>query len=231
MTVIDMEGVEHLIAADLRLAALKAYGILDTPPEAAFDGIVRLATRLCLTPVALVSFVAADRQWFKARIGFPSCETDLERSVCKYALAEPDLLIVPDLAADPRTADNPLVTGEPFIRFYAGAPLRAPDGQVLGSLCVIDTVPRPQGLTPEQQEDLRILAAQVVTQLQMRRAVDERDQVLAFQAAELRRAHRLDVIATASTALLTADDPSAVLEPILRTGPTPSGSTGPASTT
>ncbi|MFF9553300.1 GAF domain-containing protein [Methylobacterium fujisawaense] len=218
MTVIDMEGVEHLIAADLRLAALKAYGILDTPPEAAFDGIVRLATRLCLTPVALVSFVAADRQWFKARIGFPSCETDLERSVCKYALAEPDLLIVPDLAADPRTADNPLVTGEPFIRFYAGAPLHAPDGQVLGSLCVIDTVPRPQGLTPEQQEDLRILAAQVVTQLQMRRAVDERDQVLAFQAAELRRAHRLDVIATASTALLTADDPSAVLEPILRDG-------------
>ncbi|MBA8915126.1 GAF domain-containing protein [Methylorubrum thiocyanatum] len=211
-------SVEHLIAADLRLAALRSYGILDTPPEEAFDGIVRLATRLCLTPVGLVSFVAADRQWFKARIGFPSCETDLDRSVCKFALAEPDLLVVPDLAADLRTAANPLVTGEPFIRFYAGAPLRMPDGQVLGSLCVIDTVPRPAGLSPEQRDDLRTLADQVVTQLLMRRAVADRDQVVAFQAAELRRAHRLDVVAAASSALLTAEDPSAVLEPILRDG-------------
>jgi GAF domain-containing protein len=211
-------ALDDLIASDLRLATLRSHGILDTVPEEAFDGIVRLATRLCRTPVGLVSFVAADRQWFKARIGFPACETDLDRSVCKFALAEPDLLIVPDLAADPRTAANPLVTGAPFIRFYAGAPLRLPDGQVLGSLCVIDTAPRPQGLTPDQQDDLRALAAQVVAQLQMRRAVSERDQIVAFQAAELRRAHRLDVIAAASSALLNADDPAAVLEPILRDG-------------
>ena len=210
--------IDPLIASDLRLAALDAHGILDTPPEAAFDGIVRLATRLCQAPVGLVSFVAADRQWFKARINFPACETDLDRSVCKFALAEPDLLIVPDLTQDARTATNPLVTGEPHIRFYAGAPLRTPEGQVLGSLCIIDTVPRPQGLTPDQQADLRTLADQVVNQMQMRRAVSERDQVVAFQAAELRRTHRLDVIAAASAALLTTDDPSAVLEPILRDG-------------
>ena len=213
-----MTGVEHLVAADLRLAALRSQGILDTPPEEAFDGIVRLAIRLCRTPIGLISFVDADRQWFKARIGFPSCETDLDRSVCKFALGEPDLLIVPDLTADPRTATNPLVTGEPFIRFYAGAPVRTPDGQVLGSLCVIDTVPRPEGLTPEQRDDLRTLADQVVRELLMRRAVSDRDQVVAFQSAELRRARRLDVIAAASTALVSAEDPSAVLEPILRDG-------------
>ncbi|MGC5781203.1 GAF domain-containing protein [Methylobacterium sp. NFXW15] len=213
-----MNDIDLLVADDPRLAALQSFGILDTVPEAAYDGIVRLATRLCQVPVGLVSFVAADRQWFKARVNFPSCETDLDRSVCKFALAEPDLLIVPDLTADPRTAANPLVTGEPFIRFYAGAPLRMPDGQVLGSLCVIDTKPRPGGLTPDQKEDLRTLAAQVVTQLQMRRAVEDRDRLLEAQAAEIRQAQRLDVLARASTALVSADDPAAVLEPILNDG-------------
>ncbi|MGU3541179.1 GAF domain-containing protein, partial [Methylobacterium sp. A54F] len=124
--------------------------MLDTLPEAGVDGIVRLATRLCAAPVALVSLVARDRQWFKARVAFPHCETDLDRSVCKFALPEPDLLVIPDLTADPRTARNPLVTDDPRIRFYAGAPLRTPEGPVLGSLCVIDTVARPGGLTPEQ---------------------------------------------------------------------------------
>lgn len=205
-------------ADDLRLAALQSYGILDTPPDAAFDGIVRLATRLCRTPVGLISFVTAERQWFKARVNFPECETDLERSVCKFALGEPDLLVVPDLTRDPRTAANPLVTGAPFIRFYAGAPLRLSDGQVLGSLCVIDTVPRPEGLSPEQADDLRTLAAQVVTQLQMRRAVEQRDRTLELQSLELRQAQRLDVLARASAALLAADDPAAVLEPILTDG-------------
>ena len=122
-----------------RLATLDAYGVLDTAPEQGFDDIVRLATRLCAVPVALVSLVTADRQWFKANVGFPYCETDLDRSVCKFVLPKPDLLVIPDLIADPRTAGNPLVTGEPHIRFYAGAPLRAPNGQVLGSLCVLDT--------------------------------------------------------------------------------------------
>lgn len=123
---------------------LAGYGILDTPPEEGFDDIVLIAAHICRTPVALVSLVAEDRQWFKARIGFPPCETDLNSSVCTHALNEPDLLVITDLSEDPRTRDNPLVTGAPFIRFYAGAPLRAPGGEVLGSLCVIDPVPRPE---------------------------------------------------------------------------------------
>lgn len=152
-----------------RLAALDALAILDTSGEPGFDDAVRLASRLCGTPVALVSLVATDRQWFKAQVGFPHLQTDLDRSVCKFALAEPDLLVIPDLTADPRTRDNPLVTGEPGIRFYAGAPLRLNDGHVVGSLCVIDTVPRPGGLTPEQAEDLRALGRQVSALLDTRR--------------------------------------------------------------
>ncbi|UIY43377.1 GAF domain-containing protein [Methylobacterium radiotolerans] len=158
-----------------RLAALDALAILDTPTEPGFDDVVRLATRLCAVPVALVSFVAADRQWFKARVGFPACETDLDRSVCKFAISAPDLLVIPDLAADPRTAGNPLVTGDPHIRFYVGAPLRLSTGLVVGSLCAIDTVPRPEGLTPEQADDLRALARQVVTQLELRSALHAKD--------------------------------------------------------
>ena len=164
-----------------RLATLDAYGVLDTAPEQGFDDIVRLATRLCAVPVALVSLVIADRQWFKANVGFPYCETDLDRSVCKFVLPKPDLLVIPDFIADPRTAGNPLVTGEPHIRFYAGAPLRAPNGQVLGSLCVIDTEPRSEGLTDEQADDLRALARQVSGLLEMRRAVDRREVLIAEQ--------------------------------------------------
>lgn len=158
-----------------RLATLDGYQILDTAPEEGFDDIVRLAARLCVTPVALVSLVAHDRQWFKASVGFPHCETDLDRSVCKFVLAEPDLLVIPDLTQDLRTATNPLVTGEPGIRFYAGAPLRMTDGTVLGSLCVIDTVSRPEGLTSEQADDLRALGRQVSSLLALRRlAASER---------------------------------------------------------
>ncbi len=201
-----------------RLAALDALAILDTPPEQGFDDIVRLATRLCATPVALVSLVAADRQWFKARVGFPPCETSLNASVCAHALVEPDLLVIPDLTADPRTAANPLVTGEPYIRFYAGAPLRLTGGQVVGSLCVIDTAPRPGGLTSDQADDLRALARQVSTLLEMRRDVARRDEILDNQRAELQQARRLDLLAKASSALVSATDPAAVLEPILAMG-------------
>ena len=176
----------------LRLEALRGYGILDTVPEEGFDDLVHLAARACAVPVALVSLVDRDRQWFKARVGFPPCETDLDGSVCRFVLAEPDILQIPDLTADPRTRDNPLVTGEPFIRFYAGAPLRTSKGQVLGSLCVIDRVPRPEGLTADQADDLRRLARQVMSQLELRRAmrgqdvhIRERDD--AYQAREALR--------------------------------------------
>ncbi len=161
-----------------RLAALAAYDILDTPPEEGFDDVVHLAAQLCGTPIALVSLVGADRQWFKARIGFPRSETGLDASVCAHALAAPDVFTIPDLAEDPRTRANPLVTGEPHIRFYAGLPLRTEDG-VLGTLCVIDTVARPAALTDAQADALRRLARQVVSLLEARRTLKRSEHALA----------------------------------------------------
>ncbi len=157
-----------------RLAALDAYDILDTPAEAGFDDIVQLASQVCVTPVALVSFVAADRQWFKARVGFTSCETPLEQSVCSHALRQHDLLVISDLTLDSRTRDNPLVRDEPHLRFYAGAPIVTPDGDILGAVCVVDDKSRPEGLTPHQESTLRILARQVMTQLELRRLLRRR---------------------------------------------------------
>lgn len=164
-----------------RLEALARFAILDTPPERGFDDIVELAAYICDTPVALVSFVSHDRQWFKARFGLSECQTDLNSSVCAHALIEPDLLVVGDLSQDERTRTNPLVAGEPFIRFYAGAPLRTAEGHVLGSLCVIDTKPRPGGLTAAQASALRNLARQVVGQMELRQAVSQRDALLIEQ--------------------------------------------------
>ncbi len=160
-----------IVRDEARLAALDSYDILDSEAEPGFDGIVRLASTICATPVALVSLVASDRQWFKARIGFEPCETEMGSSVCAHALVEPDLLVITDLTKDPRSSQNALVTGEPHIRFYAGAPLRSPEGHVLGSLCVIDGKPRPEGLTEQQSTALRDLAVQVVAQLELRRSV------------------------------------------------------------
>jgi len=167
-----------------RLDALARLSILDTPPERGFDDIVDLAVQICETPVALVSLVSSDRQWFKARTGFEVCETALDRSVCAFALVEPNLLIIPDLADDVRTRNNPLVTGKPHIRFYAGVPLRTGEGHVIGSLCVIDDKPRPGGLTEQQSGALRNLARQVMAQLELRRAIVERDAALAAQKAQ-----------------------------------------------
>ena len=166
-----------------RLAALDAYDILDTPPEKGFDDIVHLARTVCGTPVALVSLVAGDRQWFKARVGFAPCETTLDQSICSHVLGQPDLLVIPDLTQDARTRDNSLVTGDPFLRFYAGAPLVAANGEHLGSLCVIDVLPRPDGLTVVQTQSLRALAGQVMAQLELRRSLAERDGMLAAQRA------------------------------------------------
>lgn len=172
-----------------RLRALGSYGILDTPPEPGFDDIVSLAANLCETPFALVSLVAGNRQWFKAKVGLEACETGLGSSVCAYALVEPDLLVIPDLTADPRTHGNPLVRGEPHIRFYAGAPLRTSQGHVLGSLCVIDVLARPGGLTPSQAAMLQALARQTISQLELRRAVLDRDRAIALQQEH--EAHRV----------------------------------------
>ncbi len=169
--------------------ALRALDILDTPPEAGFEDIVHLASEICGTRTALVSLIAADRQWFKARVGFPVGETPLDQSVCAHALADTDLLVIPDLRADPRTRDNSLVTKAPFMRFYAGAPLRTREGVALGTLCVIDAEPRPEGLAPNQASALRALARQVMSLLELRRAVQARDASL--RARDLAR-HQLD---------------------------------------
>ncbi|WP_199333483.1 response regulator [Oculatella sp. FACHB-28] len=151
----------------LRLQALNRCEVLDTPPEAAFDDLTRLAAQICQTPVALVSLVDAKRQWFKSKVGLDASETPRNVAFCAHTVLQPEaLLIVPNALADPRFANNPLVTADPHIRFYAGAPLVTPDGFTLGSLCVIDFVPR--NLSLEQQETLRVLARQVVTQLELR---------------------------------------------------------------
>lgn len=157
-----------------RLAALADYQIVDTPAEPNFDDIAQLAAQLCDAPISLVSLVETNRQWFKARVGLELEQTPIDQSVCKLGLQNKGLLIIPDLATDPRTAGNSLVNVADGIRFYAGAPLVAPRGEVLGMLCVIDREPRPEGLTPEQQGMLATLARQVIAQLELRRAMLQR---------------------------------------------------------
>ena len=121
-----------------RLRTLTSLSILDTPAEERFDRLTRLAQRLFNVPIALVSLIDSNRQWFKSCQGLDVRETPRDVSFCAHAILGNDLLVVPDAAADARFADNPLVTGEPFIRFYAGCPLKAPNGSLLGTLCVID---------------------------------------------------------------------------------------------
>lgn len=125
-----------------RLAALYQLLLLDTPPEKRFDTIVEFAASEFEAPICLISLIDHDRQWFKARFGLPVCSTARDISFCAHAILQPDIFVVEDAHQDPRFADNPLVTSEPHIRFYAGAPLTLPTGEAVGTLCVIDTKPR-----------------------------------------------------------------------------------------
>lgn len=173
-----------------RLEALARYEILDTLPEEAFDRIANLAARLFGTPIALVSMVDENRQWFKACLGLDLRQTDRSLSFCAHAILSEGVMVVPDATRDPRFAGNALVTGEPNIRFYAGAPLITPDGHKLGTLCVIDDVPRA-GLSPEEQTNLSDLAALVVDELELRRAqrdLENEARAKTQMVAELRRA-------------------------------------------
>lgn len=155
-------------AEALRLGELKRYAILDTVPEKAFDDLTRLASEVCETPIALVTLVDSDRQWFKSQVGLDSVtQTARHHSFCTHAIGYAESMIVEDALRDPRFASNPLVTGEPGIRFYAGAVLRTPTGAALGTLCVIDRVAR--SLTAAQHQALRILAREVSQQLELRR--------------------------------------------------------------
>ena len=155
-----------------RLQALREYQILDTDAEAEFDDFTLLAAQICGTPISLISLVDADRQWFKSNVGLEATETPREQAFCAHALHQPNIFLVPDAAEDARFSENPLVTGGPNIRFYAGAPLLTPEGQALGTLCVIDRVPRT--LTAAQQAALEALSRQVVARLELRRQLAER---------------------------------------------------------
>ena len=126
----------------LRVDSLRALEILDTPAEERFDRLTRVAKRLFDVPIVLISLVDSDRQWFKSCIGLDVTQTPREISFCAHAILDDGILLVPDAASDERFDDNPLVTGEPHIRFYAGCPLKAPDGSRVGTLCIIDRAPR-----------------------------------------------------------------------------------------
>ena len=154
-----------------RLEALRRSGILDTPPEPDFDQLTQLASHVCDTPMAMVSLVDSDRQWFKSKVGIAAEGTPREQAFCAHAIVGDDLFMVPDATADPRFAHNPLVTGEAHFRFYAGMPLLNPEGHALGTLCVVDREPRT--LSEAQQSALRALGRQAATQIELRRHIAE----------------------------------------------------------
>jgi len=173
-----------------RLRVLWQYDLLDTMPEEVFDDLTELAARICEAPIALITLVDENRQWFKSKVGVTINETSRDISFCGHAICQSDLFIIPDATKDNRFAHNPLVTSEPKIRFYAGMPLVTPDGHAIGTLCVIDKVPRE--LRPEQKQALRVLARHVMTQLELRRrshelthARSEREQI----EKDLKKAH------------------------------------------
>jgi signal transduction histidine kinase/CheY-like chemotaxis protein len=198
---------------DARLAVLDSFGILDTPPERSFDDVVRLVSQLLDAPIAAVNLIARGRQWFKSEIGLGTREMPLDNSICRHALLEQEQMIVPDTQDDPRFSCNPLVTADGGLRFYAGAVLRTRDGVPLGTLCVLDKKPRPEGLTEQQQFMLTTMAHQVMSQIELRRALTDqealnealrradqrKDEFLAMLAHELR--NPLAPIVSAATML------------------------------
>jgi len=158
-----------------RLQALRCYNILDTPPEAAYDDVAQIAAALCDTPIALISLVDNERQWFKARVGVVADSTPRSVAFCAHAILSDEVLVVQDATTDPRFAVNPLVTGPPGVRSYAGAPIITDEGMRLGTVCVIDRVPRY--FTPEQIKNLASLSRQVACQMELRLHIIRQNQI------------------------------------------------------
>src|ERR1700712_1969036 len=154
-----------------RLNALNSYNVLDTLPEKEYDAITRLASYICQAPIALVSLIDAERQWFKSKVGLDINETSRADAFCNHTILHDEILEINNAIEDDLFKDNEFVKGEAHIRFYAGAPLIDPDGNRLGSLCVIDTVPHK--LTEEQREALQTLAGEVMSRLVLRRQTTE----------------------------------------------------------
>jgi GAF domain-containing protein len=150
-----------------RVSALQKYAILDSEPELAFDDLTLLASYVCKTPIALISLIDEDRQWFKAKVGISATETSRDIAFCSTAIQQSDVFVVPDALQDERFRTNPLVVSEPNIRFYAGAPLINEDGYALGTLCVLDQTPRE--LAAEQRAALKALSRLVLMQMEFRR--------------------------------------------------------------
>lgn len=186
-----------------RVAALERYAILGSKREDAFDAVADLAAELLDAPMAVVNFIASDRQWFKAEVGIGTDSLPLDVSICRHAILETDLLVVPDLASDPRFQSNSLVDVTDGLRFYAGAILRTPEGLPIGTVCVLDRAPRPEGISDRQRSALKMLADQTMARLELRRSE-------AIARAERDRAEqhgqRLSLVAKASTLLLASGD-------------------------
>lgn len=159
-----------------RLEALRRYGILDTPAEPGFDDIVRVIAGICEAPIAVINLIDERRQWFKAELGLGCRETPRDISICTHTIMQPDMMVVRDTTLDPRLAGNPLVIGPPHLRFYAGAVLRTADGRSLGTLCVLDYVPRD--LSDFQLDALQAMARQVMAQLELRRSNREQAELM-----------------------------------------------------
>lgn len=192
-----MKPAPKIINERERLEALLSYEILDTEPEAALDKFTSLASIICASPIALISLVDSERQWFKSKLGIDAAETPREISFCGHAIAEKNIFIVPDSLEDDRFRDNPAVTGDPHVRFYAGAPLVTPSGHSIGTLCVVGY--EPKTLDAEQIRALEFLAAQIITHFELRKSLKksqedfkELQRLTRVIASQDERLHKMD---------------------------------------